>query len=67
MGTLSLYARKEATVDPMLKGSAKRDTVIYRDKEATDFSHRIPWDFKAPSKGDKFIMCGCFKYNLVWI
>ena len=64
-----LYARKEPSTDPFLRGTRvkKKDVVVYLDRAAKKRAYRIPWDMTAPRKSSKSIMYNCCKYGLVWI
>lgn len=71
MELLSLYARKEPTVDTVAiqHGLAKKqDTVLYRDKDCTQRAARVPWHFSnCPRRSQKRITLNCWPFQLIWL
>ncbi|MET3139848.1 hypothetical protein AAKU61_004230 [Undibacterium sp. GrIS 1.2] len=69
MTLLTVFAKKEKSTEPLdklLGFSNKLDTVIYKDKECTQFFGRFPWYFiKNPRRNSKLITLDCCNWNLV--
>lgn len=71
MTMLTVYARREPTVDPVAKAhgcSHKKDTVFYRDAECKDVMARKPWHQSGhPRKNSRQVTLNCYRWQLSWI
>ncbi len=71
MGLLTLFARREPTVDVVAKQhgfGSRKDTVYYRDALCTEFAARLPWYLSGhPRKDSRFVMLNCYRWNLQWV
>ncbi|KVP75341.1 hypothetical protein WJ96_06155 [Burkholderia ubonensis] len=70
MSLLTVFARREPTVDPvaLAHGCAdKKDTVFYRDAQCTDVMARKPWHQSGhPRKNSTAVTLNCFRWKLQW-
>jgi hypothetical protein len=68
---MTLYARLEPTTDAEGKNSpavaAKKDVVLYDDREATKPVGRYRWDMTKPKKSDKRVTHNTANYDLEWL
>ena len=72
MSLLTIYWKREPTTDEVAKKyltpkQLKRckDTVFYKDREATQFYARLPWDYKGhPTKRTQTRILNCWKFKL---
>ena len=72
MNLLTIYWKREPTTDEVAKKyltpkQLKRckDTVFYKDRHATQFYARLPWDYKGhPTKRTQTRILNCYKFQL---
>ena len=71
MTMLTVFARREPTVDPVAKAHGcghKQDTVFYRDAECKDVMARKPWHQSGhPRKNSRQVTLNCYRWQLNWI
>lgn len=66
---LTLYARREKSIDEKAVDWNDLDIVLYRDKEATEKVARYPWPYykSKPRYGDSLVVHNCATYYLIWL
>lgn len=71
MDLITLFARKEPTVDPVsiAHGLAhKQDTVLYQDRECTRRYAIWNWAYSnCPRRKQRTVMLNCYRWKLEWI
>lgn len=71
---ITLYAREEPTTDPIARATTRDfgarlpfDTVLYRDRDATEPKLRWPWHVKGRPVRRLFAMFNCYRWRLEWL
>lgn len=66
---ITLYARKEPTLDQVAKqfGLRKFDVVFYKDRACTERYATWSWHYNPPRKSAKTIVLNCWRWAVTWL